>query len=66
MLDHWHLTEEEWTPERLDEMRYQHVAQIDAERLKLYAQRFRSPRLDRAVQRWLQLAASAEEGTVTR
>ncbi len=65
LLDHWHLTEGEWTPERLDEMRYQHVAPVDAERLKLYARRFRSPRLDRAVRRWLQLAASAEEGTVT-
>jgi predicted transcriptional regulator of viral defense system len=65
LLDHWHLTEGEWTPERLDEMRYQHVAQVDANRLKLYLQRFHSPRLDRAVQRWLQLANGVEEGTVT-
>ena len=64
LLDHWHLTEGEWTTERIEEMRYQHVARIGAERLTLYAQRFRSPRLDRAVQRWLQVAASAEEGTV--
>lgn len=64
LLDHWHLTTGEWTPERLDEMRYQHVAQVDAERLKRYAQRFRSPRLDRTVQRWLQLANGMEEGTV--
>ncbi len=65
LLDHWHLTEGEWIPERLDEMRYQNHAKIDAERLRLYARRFRSPRLARAVQRWLQLAASTEEGTVT-
>jgi predicted transcriptional regulator of viral defense system len=65
LLDHWHLTEGEWTSERLDEMRYQHVARVDAERLKGYAQRFRSPRLDRAVQRWLRLASDAEQGTVT-
>ncbi len=65
LLDHWHLTEGEWTPERLDEMRYQHVARVDAERLKLYIKRFRSPRLDRAARRWLELAALAEEGTVT-
>ena len=64
LLDHWHLTEGEWTTERIEEMRYQHVARIGAERLTLYAQRFRSPRLDRAVQRWLQVAAAAEEGTV--
>jgi predicted transcriptional regulator of viral defense system len=65
LLDHWHLTEGEWTLDRLDEMRYQHVAQVDAERLQQYAQRFRSPRLDRAAQRWLRLAADAEQGTVT-
>ena len=65
LLDHWHLSEGEWTQERLDEMRYQHVERVDAERLKGHAQRFRSPRLDRAVQRWLELATRAEEGTVT-
>jgi len=64
LLDHWHLTEGEWTAERLEEMRYQHVALVDADRLKLYAQRFRSPRLDRAVQRWILLAPDAEKGTV--
>jgi len=63
LLDHWHLTEGEWTLARIEEMRYQHVTRVSAERLTLYAQRFRSPRLDRAVQRWLQWAADAEEGT---
>jgi predicted transcriptional regulator of viral defense system len=63
LLDHWHLTEGEWTSERLEEMRYQHVARVDAERLRLYARRFRSPRLDRAVQQWLRLASDAEQGT---
>ena len=65
LLDHWHLTAGEWTSERLDEMRYQHVARVDAERLRLYAQRFRSPRLDRAVEQWLGLASEAEQGTET-
>jgi len=65
LLDHWHLSEGEWSPERLDEMRYQHVHRVDAGRLKDYAERFRSPRLDRTVQRWLQLATRAGEGTVT-
>jgi predicted transcriptional regulator of viral defense system len=63
LLDHWHLTEGEWTVQRLEEMRYQHVAQVDAERLRLYSQRFRSPRLERAVQQWLRLASEAEQGT---
>ena len=64
LLDHWHLTDGEWTVARLEEMRYQHVELVAEDRLKEYAKRFRSPRLDRAVQRWLGLA-NAEEGTVT-
>lgn len=65
LLDHWHLTHGEWTTERLVEMRYQHFDLVGEDQLKLYAQRFRSPRLDRAVQRWLLLAADAEKGTVS-
>ena len=65
LLDHWHLTHGEWTRERLEEMRYQHCDRVDVDRLELYSQRFQSPRLDRAVQQWLRLAADAEEGTVT-
>ena len=65
LLDHWHLTAGEWTPERLDEMRYQHVAQINAERLTRYAERFRSPRLDRAIQRWFKTTFDSEPGTET-
>ena len=65
LLDHWYLTAGEWTAERLDEMRYQHVAQVKAEQLMRYAERFRSPRLGRAVERWLRLAAAADHGTET-
>ena len=65
LLDHWHLTAGEWTVERLDEMRYQHLNVIDHERLAAYAARFRSPRLDRAVERWVARAAHEEKGTVT-
>ena len=65
LLDHWHLTPGEWTTERLEEMRYQHVALVAADRLRDYTERFQSPRLDRAVQRWLELAVEAEKGTVT-
>ena len=65
LLDHWHLTPGEWTPERLGEMRYQHSDRVSEERLRAYAERFRSPRLLRAVGRWLALAAEDEKGTVT-
>ena len=65
LLDHWHLTPGEWTTARLTEMRYQHCDQVVAERLSAYAERFDSPRLRRAVERWLDLASADEEGTVT-
>ena len=64
LLDHWHLTPGEWTPARLTEMRYQHTEQVEVEKLRAYAKRFRSPRLWRAVGRWLTLAAEEEKGTV--
>ncbi|MBP7828692.1 MAG: hypothetical protein KA248_02105 [Kiritimatiellae bacterium] len=64
LLDHWHLTAGEWTTERLDEMRYQHVDRVSKRRLRDYAARFKSPRLDRAVGRWLALASGAETGAV--
>jgi predicted transcriptional regulator of viral defense system len=65
LLDHWHLTEGEWTTERLEEMRYQHVERVVATRLREHAAHFRSPRLDRAVERWLTLAAGSRKGTMT-
>lgn len=64
LLDHWHLTEGEWTVERMEEMRYQHFDRVDGERLQRYAGRFHRPRLERAVRRWLDLAAIGEQGTV--
>ena len=63
LLDHWHLTAGEWTAERIEEMRYQNVALVGAERLNLYAQRFRSPRLDRAV-RTFGIASQKGQGLV--
>ena len=64
LLDHWHLTSGEWTMARLEEMRYQQFELINEAQLRLYTQRFQSPRLNRAVQRWLMLAADEEKGTV--
>ena len=64
LLDHWHLNAGEWTVDRLDEMRYQHTGVIDDDRLAAYATRFRSPRLDRAVQRWVERAPNEQDGTV--
>jgi len=65
ILDHWHHTPGEWTLERLHEMRYQHMEVVDNNRLASYAARFTSPRLNRAVGRWVAGAAEEENGTVT-
>jgi hypothetical protein len=65
LLDHWHLTSGEWTAERLEEMRYQHCRQVNRDKLQAYADRFHSPRLYRAVERWLTVTAEEEKGTVT-
>ena len=65
LLDHWHLTEGEWTPDRLAEMRYQNFDRVDEVKLRDYAGRFKSPRLERAIERWLVLAVEEEEGVVT-
>ena len=64
LLDHWHLTPGEWTQERLEEMRYQHFQQVNKDKLQAYANRFQSPRLYRAVERWLTVIAEEEKGTV--
>jgi predicted transcriptional regulator of viral defense system len=65
LLDHWHLTPGEWTTERLEQMRYQHVGLIQEDRLMGYAERFQSQRLDRAVKRWPEIATNDERGTLT-
>ena len=64
LLDHWHLTPREWTPDRLLEMRYQHPGRVDAAKLTAYANRWGSPRLIRTVARWQALMTEEEKGTV--
>jgi predicted transcriptional regulator of viral defense system len=64
LLDHWHLSAGEWTTDRLAAMRYQNMDAVDRERLQDYAARFRRPRLARAVDRWIRLAAECDAGEV--
>ena len=64
LLDHGHLSAGEWTLDRLREMRYQNVQTVDQRRLRDYAARFERPRLQRAVERWTQLAAEYDEGAL--
>ncbi|MDR1728739.1 MAG: hypothetical protein LBT74_12590 [Acidobacteriota bacterium] len=64
LLDHWHLTPGEWTPERIEAMRYQNAEVVDTRRLAGYAGRFDSPRLLRATRRWLEWRAREDEGDI--
>lgn len=56
ILDHWHLNEGVWTPERLEGMRYQNLDQLDTNRLRDYAGRMGSPRLNRTAELLLEMA----------
>lgn len=64
LLDFWHLSRRPWTPERMDGMRFQNLKAVDSCRLAQFAERFRSPRLRRAVVVWKAWAGVADEGTV--
>ncbi len=64
LLDHWHHAPGEWTAARLGEMRYQNIESVDGERLRQFARRFACPRLVRAADRWLDVMADHDEGTV--
>jgi len=65
LLDHWHLTPGEWTTQRLEQMRFQNNGLIKETRLRNFAQRWGSPRLTRAVERFFQSSEGEEQGTVT-
>ncbi len=65
LLDYWHLTSGEWTSARLSEMRFQNGGIVSKERLIAYGARFNSPRLTRAVERWMKLDGEEGEGWVT-
>jgi predicted transcriptional regulator of viral defense system len=55
LLDLWHLSSGEWSRERMLGMRFQQVDLVDRSRLDDYADRWQSPRIRRAADRWLRL-----------
>jgi len=59
LLDQWHFSAGEWTPERLGEMRYQNLATLDTARLRDYTKRFAQPRLARATKNFFALLDNA-------
>ncbi len=62
LLDSWHLATGPWTTERLKEMRFQGHEAVDPDKLRRYAVRYGSPRLQRAAALWCELAGSELEG----
>jgi predicted transcriptional regulator of viral defense system len=64
LLDFWHLQSGNWEADRMREMRFQNFDVVSVTRLQEYAERFRSPRLKRAVAEWEYLIKEFEEGTV--
>jgi predicted transcriptional regulator of viral defense system len=62
LLDLWHLENGPWTRPRMLEMRFQSPDTVDRERLRTYAERFHSPRVEAALNVWLELEQEEEEG----
>ncbi len=61
LLDHWHLHPGEWSPARMEEMRFQNRENVDPKKLEAYGRRF-SPRVRRAVATWKSATDPEEEG----
>ena len=49
LLDLFYFNEGDWTLERLNEMRFQNLQEIDFVKMRAYAKRFKSPKIERAV-----------------
>lgn len=64
LLDNWYEQKGEWTTDRIEQMRYQNTDQIDYEKLDLFARRFDSPRLMRALAAFKVFAREQVDGTL--
>ena len=64
VLDLWHLEKGSWDKDRMAEMRFQNTEIINLERLKLYAEKYQSPRLVKATAVWARVSDAQNEGTV--
>lgn len=62
LLDLWHLEKGAWNRARMLEMRFQGFDLVDSDRLRGYAERFRSPRVTAAAAVWLSLGQEEEGG----
>jgi hypothetical protein len=55
LLDHWYWSEGEWARERHGEMRYQNLELIKTDQLEALSLKFRSPRMTRTLETFLQI-----------
>ena len=62
LLDLWHLEKGKWDRPRMEEMRFQAADVVVPDRLRDYATRFGSPRLEAATRVWLELCEQQDEG----
>ncbi len=64
LIDHFHLSPDEWTIARVGEMRFQQTQAVDRNRLKTYARRMNKPRIIRAVENWIKVTDCEDYGDV--
>lgn len=64
LLDYWHHHSRDWSKTRMEEMRFQNSEIIDPDKLKDFAERFRSPRLIKAVNVWNRITQTEQKGTI--
>ena len=64
LLDFWYFEEGKWDVKRMAEMRFQNTEMIDTDKLHKYAEKYRSPRIIKAVELWGSVISSQSEGTV--
>ena len=62
LFDHWYLNSGEWNYDRLKGMRYQGFELLETQRMRSHADKFKSPRLNRALKNFLQLSSEEDEG----
>lgn len=55
LLDTFYFHQNEWTEERIREMRFQNREKINFKRLNKYTEKFASPRIDRAVGKFVEI-----------
>lgn len=65
LLDYWHLNHGLWSKDRLLEMRFQNLDQLNLNRLTSYAKKWRSQRLTKTVEQFKIICHESQKGYKT-